>query len=120
MCSIPSTIIDSSSKTYNSLVNACVGKLKLKMRNKPFNIVYMNSSINKSKIGRYLLQKKYANCDFAVIWNFDQNHEITWFSIVLNKNINIDKNQLSDELYGSIYGNIILVQIQGLVKNLTK
>ena len=118
-CCLPSNVIDHSSKTYNSLIGACQKELKLKMRDEPFKVVYMNSSFNKSKIGKYLLQKKFADCDFAAIWNFDQNVRTTWFSLVFNnKKKELDKDKVSEELGGIFYGKTLLVQTPGLVEYL--
>lgn len=106
--SLPSNIIDSSSKTYNFLENMSGDLKKIKIKNETYSAIYLNFSINKSKIGKYLLQKKYESCHFAIIWHYNSQENKTLFTIVLNNKYNINKHEISNEFNGTLYDNIIL------------
>ena len=46
-----------------------------------YNIAYLNSNMYKSELGNYLVEKQYPECDFAIIYSYDDKTNKTWFSL---------------------------------------
>ena len=101
---LPCTVIDGH-KTYFTLPNIYSGVLKMGDRN--YNIVYLNSSHFKRQLSRYLLQTRYKDksgntvqeCvsimsnrktnsvipepkyELSAIWNYDGGANMTWYTV---------------------------------------
>lgn len=114
---LPCSVHDHTRKTYNIIQNAV--KCKCILDNIEYDAVYINCAINKSKIGRYLLQKRYADCDFCVVWNYDQKQNITCYTIVFNNDKEINKNSICAALNGVLYGKLLICQKPGIVVTLS-
>ena len=49
-----------------------------------YNIAYLNSNVYKSELGSYLLEIHNPDSNFAVIYNYDDKTNTTWFSLRLS------------------------------------
>lgn len=106
-----------------------------------YNVVDLNMTTNKSKIGNYLLQTKYTDQDgsdvqvyaaldylrtqdplslkenfqIASVWNYDSSQDITWFSLLFHESVpKTYVQELADKTNGKISGNTLFVQVKGL------
>lgn len=106
--SLPSAVYDTG-RFYFNLEKIYFDHLE--MDSQTYCIVYMNSSVHKTKFGRYLLQNKYNNIQvcrtiesitkekdlnsqrviIAAIWDYDGSKDVTDFSIVLDSTVEKDQ-----------------------------
>lgn len=105
---LPSTVYDTG-RFYFNLANIYFDHIEIDSQT--YCTVYMNSSVHKTKFGRYLLQNKYDNVQvcrsiesvskekeldkerviIAAVWDYNGSEDITDFSIVLDSTV--EKNQ---------------------------
>ena len=66
----------------NNLINMTVKNCKIKkesINNKSYNIAYINTNLFKNEIANKIVSS--LNCDFCVAYNYDDNKNITKFSL---------------------------------------
>ena len=105
-----------------------------------YHVVYLNSSIHKAKLGKYLLQTKYnsvQNCraiydalvgegdplprDIAAVWDYDGVKDVTTFTVVINPKLEKDVREsieamLNDKL--GMYKESGRIKFNGLKNDL--
>lgn len=84
---------------------------QIKVEETEYNVVYLNSSVHKAKLGSYLLQTKYIEdkeeyqvCStikssnkkyhIAAVWNYNGTIDETDFTIILDRNAEKDENKI--------------------------
>jgi oligoribonuclease NrnB/cAMP/cGMP phosphodiesterase (DHH superfamily) len=112
---LPSKIIDSGN-LYKQLQSIYFGKLTINDRQ--YNVVYMNSTIYQYELGCYLLRDKYDNVQackdiflklgkndhldnvkLACIWSYDPVNNISKYTIVKHKSIDVEETKNINEYY---------------------
>ena len=140
---LPGEVLDNG-KIYDKINKLYFDKIEINA--KEYNIVYLNLSSLKSKVGKYLLRKRYyikkddgekieyqvcqcinkiltskdiAKVDLAGVWSYDGQTNKTTFSITFEKEIDdYKKEMILMELNGVMYGDTLIVTANGLVKKI--
>ena len=84
-----------------------------------YNIAYLNSNVYKSDLGNYLVEKENPECDFSVIYNYDDKTNKTWFSL-RSSDKKIDVSYIANLLGGGGHRNAAGITLDGLHCELAK
>lgn len=137
---IPCVIYDNQ-KMYGLLENIYFSNITIK--DEKYSAVYLNSSIHKTALGKYLLQTRtvdgkqqlqecssiYRNknkkslelktnmVQLAVVWNYDGGNDITWCTIVLQSDLSPNDKQKISSFFGTDKkDDTIVVKFNGIKK----
>ena len=84
-----------------------------------YNIAYLNSNVYKSDLGNYLVEQENPKCDFAVIYNYDDKTNKTWFSL-RSSDQKVDVSYIAKLFGGGGHRNASGVTLNGLHCELKK
>lgn len=73
-------ILEYSTKMIDSIIKHACCKF-CKIGEKFYLVAYVNSNVMKSDIGNKLITKTYPLADFAIVYNYDDASNNTWFSL---------------------------------------
>lgn len=78
-----------------------------------YNIAYLNSNVYKSELGNYLVEIQNPECDFAVIYNYDDKTNTTWFSL-RSSDLKKDVSKVAELLGGGGHRNAAGITREGM------